>query len=156
MARKVMILDKTKGICEKMSQRSEQAKDFMNKGHNCSQAVVYAFRTEIQLTEEEAINIAEKYASGTYVTCGTVLAMHIVINGIINKTVGQMPHLYTDNTKAMIMMVDQEFNEALEALTCRKLRENNKGEGLICTKCIEKAVQLLEEHLINSPILSLC
>ncbi len=131
----------------KMSQRSKCAKEFMYQGHNCAQAVVYAFRKEIKLTEEKAINIAEKYASGTYITCGTVLAMHIVINGLIDKTYHPKPYLYTDNTKAMIMTVDQEFEKELGSLACRELRENYNGDGLICHKCIAIAVKLLEENL---------
>ena len=68
-----------------MTDREKLAIGFFRRGIGCAQAIMCAYAKELSISHEEALRMAEEYAAGTYLLCGPVMAMHVILNGLLNK-----------------------------------------------------------------------
>ena len=98
--------------------KSELAIENFNKGLNCAQAVVLAFKEELKLDEETLKKLAIGYGGGVgrqREVCGAVLGMTMVLSYLLSD----------GNDKLAIYSVIQsackEFKDEVGSIICREL-----------------------------------
>ena len=74
-----------------MADRKKRGIDFFRQGLGCAQAIMCAYAEELAISYEEAIRMSEEYAAGTYRVCGPVMAMHVILNGLLNREIHKTP-----------------------------------------------------------------
>ena len=133
-----------------MTARKELAIGFLGRGFGCAQAIMCAYAKELSISHEEALRMAEKYAAGTYILCGPVMAMHVILNGLLNKGYSKIPYELTGAAKEPGLKMDRALEEQIGSLACRELRaEKGEGKELICIRVISAIVTLLDAFLIE-------
>lgn len=128
----------------------ERAARLHGNGYNCCQAVLLTFCDELGLDPVTAFKIGEGFGlgmGGMENTCGA-LSGAIMLAGLKNSD-GDLDH---PKTKAGTYRISRELTEAFKektgALVCRDLKGIDTGKVLCsCPKCIESAVQIVEEIL---------
>ena len=122
----------------------ERAARLHGNGYNCCQAVLLTFCNELGVDPVTAFKIGE---GGMENTCGA-LSGAIMLAGLKNSD-GDLDH---PKTKAGTYRISREltevFKEKTGALVCRDLKGIDTGKVLCsCPKCIDSAVQIVEEIL---------
>lgn len=104
-------------------EKREITKAYFMKGHSCAQAVLAAFRDELNMTENEALSLASMFGggiSGTRETCGVVTAALMVL--------GARKKLALPEEKAEAYRLGQEFIRAFQekftSVNCKTLLDN--------------------------------
>ncbi|MDY2994215.1 MAG: C-GCAxxG-C-C family protein [Baileyella intestinalis] len=128
----------------------ERAARLHGNGYNCCQAVLLTFCNELGVDPVTAFKIGEGFGlgmGGMENTCGA-LSGAIMLAGLKNSD-GDLDH---PKTKAGTYRISRELTEAFKektgALVCRDLKGIDTGKVLCsCPKCIESAVQIVEEIL---------
>lgn len=128
----------------------ERAARLHGNGYNCCQAVLLTFCNELGVDPVTAFKIGEGFGlgmGGMENTCGA-LSGAIMLAGLKNSD-GDLDH---PKTKAGTYRISRELTEAFKektgALVCRDLKEIDTGKVLCsCPKCIDSAVQIVEEIL---------
>ncbi|MDD5874488.1 MAG: C-GCAxxG-C-C family protein [Baileyella intestinalis] len=128
----------------------ERAARLHGNGYNCCQAVLLTFCDELGVDPVTAFKIGEGFGlgmGGMENTCGA-LSGAIMLAGLKNSD-GDLDH---PKTKAGTYRISRELTEAFKektgALVCRDLKGIDTGKVLCsCPKCIESAVQIVEEIL---------
>lgn len=128
----------------------ERAARLHGNGYNCCQAVLLTFCDELGVDPVTAFKIGEGFGlgmGGMENTCGA-LSGAIMLAGLKNSD-GDLDH---PKTKAGTYRVSRELTEAFKektgALVCRDLKGIDTGKVLCsCPKCIDSAVQIVEEIL---------
>ena len=128
----------------------ERAARLHGNGYNCCQAVLLTFCDELGVDPVTAFKIGEGFGlvmGGMENTCGA-LSGAIMLAGLKNSD-GDLDH---PRTKAGTYRISRELTEAFKektgALVCRDLKGIDTGKVLCsCPKCIDSAVQIVEEIL---------
>ena len=128
----------------------ERAARLHGNGYNCCQAVLLTFCNELGVEPVTAFKIGEGFGlgmGGMENTCGA-LSGAIMLAGLKNSD-GDLDH---PKTKAGTYRISRELTEAFKektgALVCRDLKGIDTGKVLCsCPKCIDSAVQIVEEIL---------
>lgn len=128
----------------------ERAARLHGNGYNCCQAVLLTFCNELGVDPVTAFKIGEGFGlgmGGMENTCGA-LSGAIILAGLKNSD-GDLDH---PKTKAGTYRISRELTEAFKektgALVCRDLKGIDTGKVLCsCPKCIDSAVQIVEEIL---------
>lgn len=128
----------------------ERAARLHGNGYNCCQAVLLTFCNELGVDPVTAFKIGEGFGlgmGGMENTCGA-LSGAIMLAGLKNSD-GDLDH---PKTKAGTYRISRELTEAFKektsALVCRDLKGIDTGKVLCsCPKCIDSAVQIVEEIL---------
>lgn len=128
----------------------ERAASLHGNGYNCCQAVLLTFCDELGVDPVTAFKIGEGFGlgmGGMENTCGA-LSGAIMLAGLKNSD-GDLDH---PKTKAGTYRISRELTEAFKektgALVCRDLKGIDTGKVLCsCPKCIDSAVQIVEEIL---------
>ena len=128
----------------------ERAARLHGNGYNCCQAVLLTFCYELGVDPVTAFKIGEGFGlgmGGMENTCGA-LSGAIMLAGLKNSD-GDLDH---PRTKAGTYRISRELTEAFKektgALVCRDLKGIDTGKVLCsCPKCIDSAVQIVEEIL---------
>ena len=150
-----------------MSTLSDKATEKFLSGYNCAQAVVWPFCDEINLDSFTARNIACGFGAGIakrQETCGAVSG-GIMVLGMLLGTRGAHDRSVTEETYAKA----DEFMSGFEAIhgscNCLQLLDGydlNTNEGrktiedldlrnVTCKRCVQTAVEILEEMIIDMP-----
>lgn len=130
--------------------KQERAARLHGNGYNCCQAVLLTFCDELGVDPVTAFKIGEGFGlgmGGMENTCGA-LSGAIMLAGLKNSD-GDLDH---PKTKAGTYRISRELTEAFKektgALVCRDLKGIDTGKVLCsCPKCIDSAVQIIEEIL---------
>ena len=133
-----------------MTDREKLAIGFFRRGIGCAQAIMCAYAKELSISHEEALRMAEEYAAGTYLLCGPVMAMHVILHGLLNKGYSKTPYELTGAAKEHGARMDGALEKQFGSLACRELRaEKEEGKELICIRVISAIVTLLDAFLIE-------
>ncbi|MGC2873770.1 C-GCAxxG-C-C family protein [Ihubacter sp. rT4E-8] len=132
--------------------RKELAVELHHKRYNCAQSVVCAFCDVIDDEPQTVFKSAEAFGNGmsSFSTCGAVSAMAIVI-GLKNSD-GNLdePRTKSQCYKMMRRSTDM-FLEKNKSTICREIKGIDTGCVLrSCDGCIEDAVAILEELLLDT------
>ncbi|MBP3240892.1 MAG: C_GCAxxG_C_C family protein [Oribacterium sp.] len=120
--------------------RIEKAVEYKHSGCNCCQAVLEAFRDELDLSEDQIRTLGSGFGIGMgcmEATCGALVGANMVL-GLRNKT-----------NKPIIPQSRQllnDFKAACGATICKELKGIESGKVLCeCDDCVRNAVKLLLE-----------
>lgn len=133
--------------------KKEQALEYHKKGYNCCQAVACTFCKDFGVPKEEMFRIAEGFGfgMGTMETCGAVTGMVILIG--LENSIGDLENgrpSKTDTYKK-VKAYTEKFRQKNKSTICRDLKGVTKKIPICsCDKCIEDAVGLVEEYLLET------
>jgi len=148
-----------------MSSKTELAKTYHERGYSCSQSVLAPFSQDFGLSEETALRISTGFGSGMgrlCEVCGALSGAFMVIGLKHGKVItdGTKYGTDTETTYRLVAELAQRFRDRNGSIHCRVLighdlsipEERAKARELglfdaICGKCIQDAVELLEEAL---------
>ncbi len=96
--------------------------------YNCAQAILKTYQEDLDITDEQILEY-KKFGGGNAEgsLCGALFAVKELIKD-------------EDKSKD----IEQSFYQAAGATTCKEIRKLKK---LSCNGCVEKASQLLSEHV---------
>ncbi len=143
-----------------MKKHEEEALELFYKGYNCAQAVVGSFADKMNLTQEDALRISEKYASGTYIASGPFLAISIVLNYAENRKASRNPLKLSPEIKRKGEKLKENYKKSLGTTTCRgtRLMKTNNIDNRYqidgCNRCIQEAVRQLDDFFSSEQDLS--
>lgn len=144
--------------------KRELAENYFLSGHNCSQAVVLAFKDEIGMDEETILKVASSFGGGyarMRQICGTVSGMGIVLGmlygGDFSVTLGAKAKHY-----ALVQSAANRFKEKNGSIVCAELlgvknqpvtstpeaRTPEYYKTRPCARLVGDAAEILEE-IIN-------
>lgn len=113
-----------------------------HNGKNCAQAVLLAFKDELDMTEEELLKLGAGFGVGfgsMEATCGALIAANMIL-GL--KSDGS-PLLMKESKKMLY-----EFNDKCKATICKDLKGRDTGIVLTpCDDCVRCAVELIEKRI---------
>jgi C_GCAxxG_C_C family probable redox protein len=142
--------------------REDIALDYFKKRFNCAQAVLMAFKDELNVPERELLKISTGFGSGMaemQLTCGAVTGAFMVISlkegrsevedtkskEITYYLIEDFVEKFTDINKSIncldLLGCDLHTDEGRKLYLEKNVREN------ICNKCVKDAVNILEEIL---------
>ena len=127
--------------------KGEIAKNYFLNGLNCSQAVVLAFKNELNVSEEDVKRLAIGFGGGLArlrLTCGAVSGMAMVI-GALNADKGK------GEVYALIQKACEEFKAETGSLICAEMLS---GEILKDKSAIPEA--RTPEYYKKRPCADLC
>jgi C_GCAxxG_C_C family probable redox protein len=148
-----------------MTDKTELAKSYHERGYGCAQAVLASFAGDYGLTEEMALRIATGFGSGMgrmCEVCGALTGAFMVIGLQHGKVVtdGSKYGQDTETTYRLVSDLAHRFEALNGTIFCRDLIGHDLSDpqqlaevrqtGLfntVCAKCILDSVQLLEEIL---------
>jgi C_GCAxxG_C_C family probable redox protein len=148
-----------------MSQKTDLARQYHERGFNCAQSVLAPFAPEYGVSEEAALRISTGFGSGMgrlCEVCGALTGAFMVV-GLKHgrsETDGTKYGPRTENTYRLVTELASLFKERNHSIYCRELvgydlsvpaaREMARQEGIfakVCGKCIEDAAELVEQVL---------
>ena len=148
-----------------MTQKTELAKQYHERGYGCAQAVLASFAQDYGLNEETALRISTGFGSGMgrmCEVCGALTGAFMVIGLKYGKVVtdGSKYGSDTETTYRLVADLARKFESKYGSIYCRELighdlsnpeeRAKVIQQGLFTTKCgacILDSVILLEEIL---------
>ena len=120
--------------------RKEQAVELKHNGYNCCQAVLCAFKDEVDLPEEKLKQIGAAFGGGMgtmEATCGALCGAQMLL-GLKNY---KGSPIIKDAAE-----VHREFSKACGASICKQLKGIDTGKVLCaCDDCIRNAVEIIEK-----------
>ena len=130
--------------------KKELAIALHDKGYNCCQAVVCAFKDELGIDEETLFKAGEGFGFGmgsSHGTCGAVSGA-VMAAGFKNSTANfDGPKSKADTYKLSKQILDA-FEKKNGSLVCMDLKGIETGVVLrSCPGCIEDAVDIVQEVL---------
>jgi len=152
-----------------MSSKTELAKQYHDRGFNCAQSVLATFSQDYGLGEEAALKISTGFGSGMgrlCEVCGALTGAFMVIGlkhgRVISDGTKYGPN--TETTYGLVAEVSRRFKDRNKSIYCRELighdlsipeeREKARQAGLFattCSKCIQDAVELVEDVVREQP-----
>ena len=130
--------------------KKELAIALHDKGYNCAQAVVCAFKEELGIDEEILFKAAEGFGLGMGCmngTCGAVSGA-VMAAGFQNSTANFDGPKSKMDTYKLSKEILEAFEKKNGSITCRELKGVDTGTILrSCPGCIEDAVDLVEKIL---------
>ncbi|HET6845465.1 MAG TPA: C-GCAxxG-C-C family protein [Anaerolineales bacterium] len=151
-----------------MSQKTDLARRYHERGFNCAQSVLAPFAGDYGLDEPTALRISTGFGSGMgrlCEVCGALTGAFMVI-GLKHgrqESDGTKYGPKTENTYRLVTELAARFRQRNNSIYCRDLvghdlsipeeRENARQAGVftaVCSKCIEDATDLAEKALGES------
>lgn len=130
--------------------KKELAIALHDKGYNCCQAVVCAFKDELGMDEEILFKAAEGFGLGMGCmngTCGAVSGA-VMAAGFKNSTANFDGPKSKMDTYKLSKQILTAFEKKNSSIACKDLKGIETGTILrSCPGCIEDAVDLVEEIL---------
>jgi len=139
-----------------MSKQEEAIKKFYTT-HNCAQAVLTSFATELEVDEKTLTQIASGFGSGMgrlQKTCGAITG------GVMTIGLKKEGELDKDKVYELVRDFESKFKEIHKETTCRKLLNcdlstdegqihfyENDLKDKVCANCVKDAIAILEELL---------
>lgn len=141
--------------------RSEAAKNLFLKGYNCTQSILYAFREELDLSEETALKISCGLGGGMGrqgEVCGAVTG-GILVLGMRHGRMLNEDRTATETTYAKTQELMSLFTSKHGSCLCRQLLKGcdlstkdgqssfkeNDYLNQICLNCVLSVVEILEQ-----------
>ncbi len=148
-----------------MSKHSKKAKEFFQKGYNCSQSVLLAFADEIGLDEQTILKVSSSFGGGMgrlREVCGAVSGMFMVAGMIYGYTDPNDHKAKTEHYKR-IQHLAEKFKEQNGSIVCRELlglsvkvdnptpekRTTEYYKKRPCAELVEQAAQIMDEYIEN-------
>lgn len=130
--------------------KEELAVALRNKGYNCAQAVLCAYKDELNIDEKELFKLSEGFGSGLGCTLGTCGALNAAC--MIQSFCSSSANLDTPDSKAKtypkVRNIVKDFEEQVGALRCRDIKGIETGEVLMeCEDCVRLACRLVNEYV---------
>lgn len=144
--------------------KAQKAKRLFTEGYNCAQAVCVAFADEMNMSEEEAANIASMFGGGfarMREICGAVSGMAIVL-GRLNFGYSS-PNDYEKKQEAYARMsrLANEYKNINGSYICGELLGTGKSDALMppkkrngqyykkrpCAELVYTAARILSEEI---------
>lgn len=133
-----------------MMTKKELAIALHDKGYNCAQAVICAFKDELGMDEEILFKATEGFGLGMGCmngTCGAVSGA-VMAAGFKNSTANFDGPKSKMDTYKLSRAILEAFEKKNGSTTCRDLKGVDTGTILrSCPGCIEDAVDLVQEVL---------
>ena len=130
--------------------KKELAIALHDKGYNCAQAVICAFKDELGMDEEILFKAAEGFGLGMGCmkgTCGAISGA-VMATGLKNSTANFDGPKSKMDTYQLSKQILTAFEKKNSSITCKDLKGIETGTILrSCPGCIEDAVDLVEEIL---------
>ena len=130
--------------------KKELAIALHDKGYNCAQAVICAFKDELGMDEEILFKATEGFGLGMGCmngTCGAVSGA-VMAAGFKNSTANFDGPKSKMDTYKLSRAILEAFEQKNGSTTCRDLKGVDTGTILrSCPGCIEDAVDLVEKVL---------
>lgn len=130
--------------------KKELAIALHDKGYNCAQAVICAFKDELGMDEEILFKATEGFGLGMGCmngTCGAVSGA-VMAAGFKNSTANFDGPKSKMDTYKLSRAILEAFEKKNGSTTCRDLKGVDTGTILrSCPGCIEDAVDLVQEVL---------
>jgi len=144
-----------------MSTRTEIATATFNRGYNCAQAVLAAFRAETGLAEDLALKIATGFGAGMgrqQEVCGAVTG-GILVLGLRHGRDSTADRAATEQTYVKTKELLDRFAAKHGSCLCRQLLQGYdlstsdgqrrfKADGMldkVCRPCVQTVVEILEQ-----------
>jgi C_GCAxxG_C_C family probable redox protein len=144
-----------------MSARTEEAITKFLCGYNCAQSVLYAFRHELGLDEDQALKIATGFGAGMarkQEVCGAVTGGILVLSLRFGRDSKQDRSATEETYKHTRELMDQ-FAAKHGSCLCRQLLDGtdlNTPDGQqhfketdllnqVCKPCVQSVVEILEQ-----------
>lgn len=136
-----------------LTEKTKQANACHDKGYNCAQAVVCAFKEQTGLEEETLFRLTEGLGLGMGCmegTCGAIAAATI-LSGLKCST----GHMERPDSKAATYKASasciRAFQEKNGTIICRELKGIDTGTPRrSCPGCIRDAVEIIEKQLFSN------
>jgi len=126
----------------------KKAVQYFQQGLGCAQALLCTYADELSVSHNTAVSMSQGYAAGTYQVCGPVMAMHVVLNRVLNGTYPERPYILEGKALKPGTLIDLEFEKRFGSLTCREVRESTpEQKEPICLQVIAVVAELLDEAL---------
>lgn len=125
------------------------AVNFLEKRYNCCQSVFCTYCEKYGVSEKDAFRMTEGFGlgmGGLMDTCGAVTGMFLLIS--LANSAGDMekPLLTKMDTYEKIRKAAGLFKEKKGSLYCRDLLTEKGPQPLpCCAKCVEAAIEVLDE-----------
>ncbi len=130
--------------------KKELAIALHDKGYNCCQAVVCAFKDELGVDEETLFKAGEGFGLGMGCmksTCGAISGA-VMAAGFKNSTANFDGPKSKADTYALCKKILDAFEKKNGSLVCKDLKGIETGVVLrSCPGCIEDAVEIVQEVL---------
>lgn len=141
--------------------KAEIAKNYFEKGYNCCQAVVLAFKDEIGVDENIALKIASSFGGGIgrlREVCGAVSGMCIVAGALFGYADTSSKDEKADHYK-LIQYLAKEFENRNGSIICKVLTGIEKGSHVPtdrtpefykkrpCSELVFDAAEILDTYI---------
>ncbi len=137
--------------------KREVGENYFHIGYNCSQAVVLAFKEELNLDETTLLKIASSFGGGMArmrEVCGTVSGMLIVLGllqGYTEPNNNQVKMAYYEKVRTLM----ETFKEKNGSYICKELlnyakergEKSENGHLHSCKLLVGDACEILENYL---------
>lgn len=143
-----------------MEKKISTAIDAFYNGNNCAQSVIKAYVDELRIDEQQALDMALGFGGGMgkmQKDCGAVTGAYMVI-GMHNSHFISDIDERKEETPLMIQTFRKKFcqrhqsDQCVHLLGCdirteagQKYFKDNHLKDKVCSKCIESAINILEE-----------
>lgn len=132
--------------------REEYAVELRNKGYNCAQAVLCAYKNEIQIDEKVLFSLSEALGSGLGCTLGTCGALNAAC--MIQSIFASSCNLEKPDSKGItyprVRNIVKDFEKEVGALRCRDIKGIESGRVLMeCEDCVRIACRLVDKYIFR-------
>ena len=117
-----------------MSEKVQQAVEYMRGSYSCSQSVMCAFCDDAGISHDKAREIASPYSGGRKIKCGAICTAELVLTAKYGD----------DNAPKLHKEFEQKFLNKVGAINCREIRSKNLRP---CIGCVEDSATILNELL---------
>lgn len=127
--------------------KREKAVENHKNGCNCAQAVACVFADRLGRSEDEIFRFTEAFGGGmggTQGVCGAVSAMVFVAGGIKSYGINKLPETNKKESYNSARELMDRFRSQIETIMCGEIKSECRFS---CDKCIEVAVEILEEFI---------
>lgn len=142
-----------------MEAKSKLASRIFEQGLNCAQSVLVSFKDETGLPESTLLSLGSGFGGGMarqQMTCGAVTGAYMVLGLKLEKECLSVPETKKKSAQ-LCKQFSTLFLEKYPSLICREIlgADMNTAEGQsfieknnlyskTCARCVENAVQILE------------
>lgn len=129
--------------------KKKAEENFIEKRYNCCQSVVCTYCEKYGINEKDVFRMTEGFGlgmGGLMDTCGAVTGMFLAIG--LSNSAGDMddPLATKMDTYEKIRKAAKSFREKKGSVYCRDLLTEKGAQPLpCCAKCVEAAIEVLDE-----------
>lgn len=129
--------------------KREKAVENHKKGCNCAQAVACVFAERLGYSEDTLFRLTEAFGGGmggTQGVCGAVSAMVFVAGAIKSYGMDKLPETNKKESYDSARVLMDKFQSEVGTIICSEIKNKQLCS---CDECIEKAVELLEQFMVE-------